>query len=529
MLQIFQRRLGAKLRPEQAQQVQAQLQARFNSLLAGVRLEYLRRLGVDHNEEAAFRGNSSSTLMAGEIFLPEPGTVFFVKIPRDADYLEAGGVSTQTNLQPDDFLSEVRDAVLQVVGKAGEWEDTDSHQGSEPEEARVASLEVSEKELEAAQEFLKPSSLELLKQLDQTDSLPLRKLKFPAGDPSRLLQHLEDLDLLRKDYAVISKETGQQILKVASRASLEESKFFSAENVDEVISCTPFCQGLLQNDQWLLILVLAQLREMGLGDFGDQVLVSQLDGAPTQVFLGLNQQRFMLVLSNRRLSLDDSYVISAQLSACNLEEVVLISTQRVSTLMKHHLDSTNPKVKFHFIDGLKELQDKLRQVIVEKQRAYLRSVLDPLSELTPVRVPELVVAKMAPVPPAEKEEAAAAEHHLHFAHTEARELPSLAVEEEFDEEDSAPAPVVLNPGPPPSYHHAEAPSLGETLGESYEFAPPSVPDLTPDFPEPGASLELPPLGLQEVPPIPHPVDDFHASFSPGGRQGTPRGRELPLD
>ena len=528
MLQIFQRRLSARIKPEEALQVQAHLQSRFNSLLAGVRLEYLRRLGVDHHEEAAFRSDSSHSLAAGEIFLPEPGTVFFVKVPKEGDYLEAGGVSTQANLQPDEFLSEVRDAVIQITGHAGDWEDSDPHKEIEPEEARVASLEVSEKELEAAEEFLKPSSLELLQQLYQTDSLPLRKLKFPSGDPSRLLQHLEDLDLIRKDYAVISKETGQQILKVASRASLEESKFFSSENVDEVISCTPFCQGLLNNDQWLLILVLAQLREMGLGDFGDEVLVSQPDGAPTQVFLGLNQQRFMLVLSNRRLSLDDSYVISAQISACNLEEVVLISTQRVSTLMKHHLNSTNANVRFHFIDGLKELQDKLRLVIVERQRAFLRSVLDPLSELTPVRVPELVIAKMAPL------EAEPMPPEIHSPLADMMTLPHLDREEHSGEPvpSQAPVPTIPNPGPPPGF--SVEPHLGETMGESYEFVH-SVPELelTPDFPEPGASLELPPLGLQEVPPIPHPVDDFHSSFPaspPAGRGGPPpRGRELPLD
>ena len=526
MLQIFQRRLATKLKPDEALQVQAQLQARFNSLLAGVRLEYLRRLGVNHHEEGAFRCSNASSLAAGEIFLPEPGTVFFLKIPRDSDFLEAGGVSTQTNLKPDDFLSEVRDAVIQVTGKAGDWEQVSASQGNEPEESRVASLEVSEKEFEAAQEFLKPSSLDLLQQLNQTDSLPLRKLKFPAGDPSRLLQHLEDLDLIRKDYAVISKETGQQILKVASRASLEESKFFSAENVDEVISCTPFCQGLLQNDQWLLILILSQLREMGLGDFGDEVLVSQPDGAPTQVFLGLNQQRFMLVLSNRRLSLDDSYVISAQISACNLEEVVLISTQRVSSLMKHHLNSTNNSVHFHFIDGLKDFQDKLRQVIVEKQRAYLHSLLEPLSELTPVRVPDLVVAKMAPN---DLEAISVGPDMPIVVVNESEPLPPLEIEHSHHHLEEIPAlvPLRVDPGPPPGFN-ADSPALGETLGEAYEFSHPTVADLAPDFPEPGASLELPPLGFEEVPPIPHPVDDF-SHFPGAGRPGGLRGRELPLD
>jgi hypothetical protein len=515
MLQITQRRLNVPLNVEQAHSICAKLQDRHNSLLAGVRLEYLRRLGVDQADDSKLGFSNASTLQAGEIFLSSQGTVFFLKVSAADGLLEAGGVSSSATATCLPFLKEVGEAVSQVTGQLGEWSDCTPQTFNEPEDARIASLEVSEKELEAAQEFLKPSSLELLQQLNQQDSLPLRKLKFPGGDPTRLLAHLEDLDLVRKDYAVISRETGQQILKVSSRTSLEESKFFSAENVDEVISCTAFCQDLLRNDQWLLILVLSQLREMGIADFGDDILVSQSDGAPTQVFLGLNQQRFLLVLSNKRLSIDDSYVVSAQISACNLEEVVLISTQKISSLMKHHLSSTNPNAKFHFIDGLKELQDKLRNVIVEKQRSYLRSILDPLSELTPVQIPELVVARMSPPTQEFTSPVAITGEKL--------TLPNLQLDPEPQPAETDAAVTVGNWSEPEPHfeeqHHSAG--LGEEAG--FDFSP-SLPDLEPDLPEANSNFELPPLGLQQVNAPVHPVNDDFGSFGSRGRS-----LDLPLD
>lgn len=495
MLQIIQRRLDTTVTPEQAKSLCAKLQDNYNSLLSGVRLEYLRRLGVNQGEDGSPGFQQQSSMIAGEIFLSAQGTVFFLKVCGKG-CLQAGGVSTVPNAPFEEFLHDVMSAAHSVGVGYATWQDCDSQPFNEPEDARIASLEVSEKELEAAQEFLKPTSLDLLTQLNQQDSLPLRKLKFPGGDPTRLLSHLEDLDLVRKDYAVISRETGQQILKVSSRTSLEESKFFSAENVDEVISCTSFCQDLLRNDQWLLILVLNQLREMGLADFGDEILVSQADGSPTQVFLGLNRQRFLLVLSNKRLSIDDSYVVSAQISACNLEEVVLISTQRISNLMKHHLNSTNPNCKFHFIDGLKDLQERLRTVIVEKQRSYLRSILDELSELTPVQVPELILARMAPI--SEPEPAPS------MVVTEKLTLPKF----ELTDERPAPQPVAAAPAPiavssEPPFPMSQEPVLGawqEPVTEAKASPTAPVQDLPPglgDFP-PGLG-DLPP-GLGELPP-----------------------------
>ena len=79
-----------------------------------------------------------------------------------------------------------------------------------------------------------------------------------------------------------------------------------------------------------------------------------------------------------------------------LQHVLVISNQKISKLMKHHLIQTNADVSFNFIDSLNDLEETVQTVFLEKQRGYLKDVLGPISDMTPVKIEELVIQKMAP-------------------------------------------------------------------------------------------------------------------------------------
>lgn len=522
MLQILHRQLPARLNHAEAQRLQHSLQAQFPSLLAGVRLEYLRRLGLQDEPARVFGMQDQSRLLAGEVFPMEAGTVAYFKVSRENGEVEAGIISNQTHpVDSTRFFQAVLGATNEVTGRAVDWYHPGETTGGDPEDARPVSLEVSEKEMEAAGEFLNPASKDLLLQLYQQDSMPLSKVRAAGGNLNAALQHLEDLDLVRKDYALLSKETGQQILKVASRESLETSTYFSAENVDEVLSCTPFCRSLMDNDQWLLILVLGQLRQLGFSGDQTRIQVVQSDTAPTQVFVKIHQQRFLLVLTHQKLTIDESYLVSAQIAACHLEDVILVSTHRISNLMRSHLKSTNPGIHFHFVDGISQLPDRLNEVFTEKQRAGLKDVLESLSDLTPVKLHELIVRKLVPIP---VEEVAEGSPLPYLAPSLSESLPEFSPPLQQDYELPEPAfPSAANPVTVP--RTAEPPASSPPL----DFTP-EMPKFEAELPEP----ELP--GEREVanrmPPVPLPVDDFPGGFgraSLGGSR-TPRNPgELPLE
>ena len=68
MLQILHRQLPARLTAVEAQRLQHSLQSHFPSLLAGIRLEYLRRLGLEDEPSRVFGMQENSRLLGGEGF-----------------------------------------------------------------------------------------------------------------------------------------------------------------------------------------------------------------------------------------------------------------------------------------------------------------------------------------------------------------------------------------------------------------------------------------------------------------------------
>lgn len=440
MLKIVHKSTSVKLDPKAAKSFQSQLQGRFNSLLSGVRLEYARRLGLDDADLLPDPLNDKGEVEMGEIFLTQPGTVCFVRYQGNNQNLEASAISNKKDVDLDSFFQEVKGCLEAAGARAGDWKDAGCST-SIPEDAEPANTQVSEKELEAARELMNSSSRTLLEQLASQESILVREIDSTGiKELFRLLQHFEDLELIRKDYAVIDQKTGQQILRVPSRASLEEAsqKFFiggtaiSNDNVDEVISCTPFCRYLLNNDHWLLLLLLGTLNDLELEP--DSVFVCRSDSGPSRVYLQTSQQRFLIVLSNRRLTLDDAYLVGAQIAAYQLNDIIVVSTDRTSTLMRHHLRQTNESGNFSFVDSLTELGSELRSILLERQRAYLKEVLDPLADLTPVKVQELIVKKM--VPEGVQQEV-----------SEAKPEPSVeppAMEEEDEKEEVTPAQLLAD-------------------------------------------------------------------------------------
>lgn len=550
MLQILHRQLPARLNQAEAQRLQHGLQAQFPSLLAGVRLEYLRRLSLEDEPARVFGMQDQSRLLGGEVFPLEPGTVAYVKVTREQGDVEAGVISNQTHVEATRFFQTVQQVVAETTGRHVEWQHPGETTGGEPEDSRSVSLEVSEKELEAAGEFLNPASKDLLNQLRQIDSVPLSKLRVAGSNVQSVVQHLEDLDLVRRDYAVLSKETGQQILKVASRESLETSTYFSSENVDEVLSCTPFCRSLMDNDQWLLILVLGQLRQLGFSSEQARIQVVQGESVPTQVFVRIYQQRFLLVLTHTKLTIDESYLISAQIAACQLEDVVLVSTQRIANLMRSHLKSTNPNISFHFIDGIANLPERLNEVFTEKQRHGLKDVLESLSDLTPVKLQELIVRKMVPIPVDDSGDGPLQYLTPSLSESMPEFTPPLQQDYEMPEPAFPPAssassmisePTAAPEAPRPLEFNTDAPHFPQGASVSLPETRLNDDDDRPGFEEerPSFSIadeqERPAFGMADrMPPVPLPVDDFPGGFgrasSLGGASRAPRAPgELPLD
>ncbi len=376
MLKILQKRLVVSLDEEEASKVQQSLQARYESLLHRVRLEYLQRLGLDAEAYA--------------LTLP----------------MEAGAICREAHGDFAGFFEDVRNAVMEAHGPVEDWVGLETEGTLVVEEARPASTSVPPNQLQAARVLLDDQSRILLERIQEAGSIFFNKIETDnRQDTEQRIRTFEKLELVAKDFAVLCRRTGQQILRVADRATIDESsqkafKCFicgnpiSQEVVEEILTCTEVCGELLRDQKWLLVLVQGILGNIGVPT--ETLQVYQTPEGPVQVFLSFNGQRYLFVLATGRLNLDQAYLIGAHLAAYELDHALVISTQKVSTLMRHHLVQANPDTCFHFIDALEDLDDRLRQTLLQQQREFLNEILGPLSQLTPVRVADLVLRRMAP-------------------------------------------------------------------------------------------------------------------------------------
>ena len=247
-----------------------------------------------------------------------------------------------------------------------------------------------------------------MEQIKDAGSIFLNKIECPDRDLlERRIHNFKDLGLLNMDYAVLCHRTGQQILRVADKATIDESsqkafKCFicgsplSDEIIEEVLACTDSGVNMLSDRTWLLILVRGILAELSIP--GSAMKIYRSQDLPVQIFLSVNGLRYLLVLCTEPMTLDQAYLVGAHLAAYKLDSAIIISTEKITTLMRSHLEQTNPQAKFEFLDRMEDLSARLQRIIIDQQRDFLSKQLEDMVSLTKVDISPLVLQRMLPIP-----------------------------------------------------------------------------------------------------------------------------------
>ncbi|MGM9992329.1 MAG: hypothetical protein ACI376_05725 [Candidatus Bruticola sp.] len=408
MLKIIKKQLPVELNEEMASNLRQSLQARYNSLLHRVRLEYLNRLGLEPNSCDFMSTLKDSPLILGELFLPEAGTIFYIKAKRGEGLIQAGVITNDETRDTDEFFSEVRDIMSGICDNLPSWQISADLLPLEIEDAEVEPNPATEEQLAAAKMLMDRESRQLLEQIKNAGSIFLNKIECPDRDLlERRIHNFKDLGLLSMDYAVLCHRTGQQILRVADKATIDESsqkafKCFicgsqiSDELIEEVLACTECGVTMLSDRTWLLILVRGILAELGIPSSAMKIYRSK--ELPVQIFLSINGLRYLLVLCTEPITLDQAYLIGAHLAAYKLDSAIIISTEKITTLMRSHLEQTSPRAKFEFLDKMEDLSAHLQRIIIDQQRDFLSKQLEDMVSLTKVDISPLVLQRMLPIP-----------------------------------------------------------------------------------------------------------------------------------
>ena len=486
MLKMIQKRLPIEISNEDAASIQQKLQTRFNSLFHRIRLEYLNRLGLDESDYALTGLPADSELLIGELFMPEPGVICYIKGLRGSGYLEAGVISNDKLGDTDELFAGIRECISEVRVNLPAWQVPEEYEPMQIEGADPGSVEIDPKNIAAARAIMDSSARSLLSKIKDAGSIFLNKVYTDdRKNAEECIRKFEELKLINKEYAVLCRRTGQQILRVADRSTIDESsqksfKCFICGNpiaqevVEEIATSNALCTEMFNDNKWLLILIQGILGDLGVDSRDIQVY--KAPKLPTRLFLSLNGQRYLLVLCTEAMTLDQANLISAHLAAYKLHQAIIISTTNISMLMRHHLAKINENVIFHFICDLHNLDSDIKDILTQQLRECVINQLDDISKATPVSIPNLVLARMMPRPVKPKEEAPAPIEAIESA----AELEGQAPENEAEAETEVQSPeedvpnFVPEPLPEPIAEpiaEDSAPHIVDPIGDAMPLPP----------------------------------------------------------
>lgn len=465
MLRILRQRIQVCLTPDQASEL-ARLAQDVTGLIGGVRRDYLERLNVADALASAF-GVDSPCLLAGDLKALDADTVVYFRVPRTEGYVEAGVLSRGDVQAHTGYFDALARSVSHVCGHAVVWQPVAPDVAACLEGEGLHEVSPDARERAAAAELEVSSAQKLLGQVQATGSIFLNKLTSTLAPAERtatetMVARFEELGLATRDFAVLCKKTGQQILRVSSRAAIEDSsqktfKCFicgnpvSEESLDEIITVTDFGRNLLASDHWLVVRVIAALETIGIPS--SAVRVHEAAGQAPTFFFDFNEGLVQLVLANRRLTLDDAHLVSAQVAAYKVTQVLVIATDGVSQLMRRHLQAASPNVVFDFVDALHGLEVALGAVLAKREKLAVKRAFENFAELTTVNLGQMLLHRylLAETAPQSASASVAVDHHeAALSHHEPEAAPAPSFEPSIEADPFVPSAAV------PSASAAEA-------------------------------------------------------------------------
>jgi len=413
MLNIKQMKLNVVLDNEDCENLAADLLENYDLLLHGIKKGYIDGLGLKISEEDSWiienLINPESNLLGGDIIYMEPDIIIYYKVPKDDEIIEIGAIGDIDEKDFNEFALKIKTSIFDALDSPDQaWIPMKQLNASFKllvDDSQV--IQPGEEEISSAMELKDRQARDLMKVIKDKDSIFLDQLieEIRVEDVDGITKTFTDLGLINTDFALLCNKTGQQILRIPDKSALDEisQKGFkcficgasiSDEKLVRAASCSDFGRKMLEDDFWFLVLALNALNNLGISY--DKCYIYTGESPDRNIFLNINNEAVMVQLLNRKLTLDDAYLINAHIAAYKLNYLILISTLPISSLMKSHLEQTNSDCTIRFIEGLSDLAKKLNQIFIGKEKKRLEEILTTMKELTPIPIEELVIRKVLP-------------------------------------------------------------------------------------------------------------------------------------
>lgn len=415
MLKIHQQKTSMNISYSQSLQFSQNINTQFAPLIFQSKIEYLKNLNLSPENTDITNlypdiSKKLSYITCGDFFIEKNNDFYFYKISVDKKELTAGFIANGVPKNFSAFIQEIEKTLKKLGGaQSVVWEDIKLPlEVTESIQADSLKIKPTKEELQAIKLLEDKSAFSVLKAISQHESFTLHKLLELYGKEKDIIEkHIAEFEkagLISRDYVVLCRRTNQQILRVSSKEAIKETsqkdfKCFicgnpiSSEKIDELINLSGFGKKIMEDDFWLLVKLYKTLEKLKIQKEQISIKPSKKE-AFQNIFVNLNEQLALLILTNQELTLDDAFQISTIILAYQIPYIAVISTQPISYLMKNYLHENQPKTNFSFIEDLGHLEKNLKEFFDSIEQNYIKSIIQPLNFVTPVKIHNLILQKI---------------------------------------------------------------------------------------------------------------------------------------
>ncbi len=306
----------------------------------------------------------------GEFFLRD-SEIIYVELEPSFNQLRYGYIGS--SLQPK--LFDTLSLVIQKLLRAKKVEFIEQPLGTHLELFNPQALpQVPPEKINALKKLANPQVMQFLTILEEYDrGIYLRELEKVAPISRDLLNELIANGLVIKDYLIICRLTGRQILRISSLETIKEAekkgfkcfmcgKPLSEEIFEEAIFITPSITEYLKGNRWLLSLLIYVLTE-------ELAIPKDMISFDTpekyyNIILQLPMGNILITVLPQEFTTQDIYMIEAYVSAYSAETLIVISDKPIIKLLTDYL--TSKGIDVYSITEFSELKEELSLILSDK-------------------------------------------------------------------------------------------------------------------------------------------------------------------
>jgi|GEM_PF-5054909 len=408
MLRLVRKRTPLKISQTLALPIKETLQQHFLPLFNQVEkaLNSWLQLKADTSPFSHF-----VSILEGEIYLGNKSNKMYFYLPLSKNFIEVGEVLPEgvAEGELDKFISLIEGVLFSLYPTVVlKWEEVPYISPRYYSLYREINLFTSpQSDFEACKVLEDPKTRWLLRELSKREQVLLSVLG--EGEEllklAKLVNDLEQVKLLRREFIIFCYKTGREINRVDSYLAIESAniqgfkcfycgKPIAQERTEQLLMITDFGKRISQPSYWLTLNFLSQLKELK-GEPLLGVLLEEFvpDRGAYDLCFNIGEELIFLEVKESQITLADVYLIKEKIKIYSPTKIIIYSLLELPQLCKDFLISGEAKGEFIFITQQEELSRELMKLLVEINKECVYKLFELFYPCTFINIPALLIQK----------------------------------------------------------------------------------------------------------------------------------------